>query len=90
MADAQAAIDPPGTPGISMGMPDSATGGYGGKNKDPNFLKVVVATIVVAALFFLVAWLVVMHSGRQLLPQKQLHPHPHAMVISPDTGRRAA
>jgi hypothetical protein len=71
-------------------MPDSATGGYGGKNKDPNFMKVVVATIVVAVLFFLGAWLVVMHSGRHLLPAKQHHEHPHAMLSRQHTGGRLA
>ncbi|HEX4036544.1 MAG TPA: hypothetical protein VHX37_00685 [Acidobacteriaceae bacterium] len=71
-------------------MPDPATGGFGGRSKDPNFLKVVVAAMVVVALFFLGAWLIVMHSGRHLLPQNQLHHDPHAIVSRQDTGRRAA
>jgi len=71
-------------------MPDSATGGYGGRSKDPNFLKVVIAAVVVVVLFFIGSWLIVMHSGRKLLPPK-LHPsNPHAMMRLPDHGRRAA
>lgn len=71
-------------------MPDSATGGYGARNKDPNFMKVVIASVIVVLLFFIGAWLVVMHSGRHLLPQKHHDNHPHSLLVIPNHGRRTA
>jgi hypothetical protein len=46
--------------------------------------------MIVALVFFLGAWLIIMHSGRHLLPQKQHHYHPHAALRLPDRGHRAA
>ncbi|HEX4067922.1 MAG TPA: hypothetical protein VHZ09_18020 [Acidobacteriaceae bacterium] len=67
-------------------MPDSATGGFGRRGKDPDFLKVVIAAMIVTLVFFLGAWLIVMHSGRSLLPRKQHQYNPHAALRLPDVA----
>ena len=64
-------------------MPDSATGGFGGRGKDPDFLKVVIASGVVVLIFFVAAWLIVMAAGRDLIPQKSHDYNPHATLIMP-------
>ena len=61
-----------------------------GRNKDPNFGVVVAAAAVALIVIFIAAFLVVRHSGRHLLPQKQHDNEPHSYLRLPDSGHTAA
>lgn len=68
---------------ILIGMPDSATGGFGGRSKDPDFFKVVLASGVVVLVFFAAALLILLVAGRDLIPQKPRPTNPHASLVVP-------
>ena len=71
-------------------MPDSATPGAKPtrkRNEDPNFYRVIIASIVILLLFFLGAWLVFMHWGRRLTPPVKPNPEPHSMLVIPAPQR---
>ncbi|HKO10866.1 MAG TPA: hypothetical protein VJV22_02780 [Acidobacteriaceae bacterium] len=55
--------------------------------KDPNFYRVVGASIVILLLFFLGAWLLFKFSGRQLTPKVQTNPEPHSVLVMPAPER---
>ena len=57
------------------------------REKDPNFYRVIIASIVILLLFFLGAWLVFMHWGRRLTPPVQPNPEPHSMLVIPAPQR---
>ncbi|MFP5226300.1 MAG: hypothetical protein ACLGXA_01630 [Acidobacteriota bacterium] len=59
-----------------------------GRTKDPNFLAVVAAAIVIALLFFIGSWLVVRHDGRHLLPSTHPDHEPHSYLRQPASGIR--
>ncbi|MGB9145285.1 MAG: hypothetical protein WCC14_05660 [Acidobacteriaceae bacterium] len=50
------------------------------RGEGPSFLAVVVMSGVVLVVFFIVAYLVLLTSGRELLPGVQQTAHPHSMV----------
>ena len=58
------------------------------REKDPNFYRVVAASIVILLLFFLGAWLVMGHWGHKLAPPVKPNPEPHSMLVMP--GERPA
>ena len=55
--------------------------------KDPNFYRVVGASIVILLLFFLGAWLLFKFSGRRLTPKVQPNPEPHSVLVMPAPKR---
>jgi len=72
-------------------MPDPAAPNPNpGRHKDPNFLAVVAAAMVVALLFFAGAWLFVRQEGRHLLPPKQFNHEPHSCLRLPEPPARPA
>lgn len=74
-------------------MPDpAAPNPHPGRSRDPNFLAVVAISGVILILFFVAAWVLVMHSGKHLLPNDHPNPQPHSylQMPGPGTGVRAA
>lgn len=57
------------------------------RGKDPDFYRVVAASIVILLLFFLGAWLVFMHWGRRLTPPVKPNPEPHSVLVMPAPER---
>jgi hypothetical protein len=57
------------------------------KNEDPNFYRVVGASIVVLLLFFLGAWLFFKFAGHRVTPKVQPNPEPHSMLVMPAPER---
>jgi hypothetical protein len=65
-------------------MPDPAAPNPNpGRHKDPNFLAVVAAAMVVVLLFFVGAWFVVRHDGRHLLPATHRDDEPYSYLSRP-------
>ena len=65
-------------------MPDPAAPNPNpGKSKDPNFLIVVAAAMVVALVFFVGSWLVVRADGPLLLPSKSHDYEPYSYLRQP-------
>lgn len=77
-------------PRIPTGMPDSAAPDpkpTRKRNEDPNFYRVIAASIVALLLVFLGAWLLFKFSGRRLTPKVQPDPEPHSMLVMPSIER---
>jgi hypothetical protein len=72
-------------------MPDpAAPNPKPGRRGDPNFLEVVAISAGVLLLFFIGACLVLMHSGKNLLPNAHPDHEPHSCVVMPGAGTGAA
>ena len=57
------------------------------RNEDPNFYRVIGASIVILLLFFLGAWLVFKFGGKRLTPKEHPNPEPHSMLVMPASQR---
>lgn len=71
-------------------MPDPATPGAKPtrkRNEDPNFYRVIIASVVALLLFFLGAWLVFKFTGKRLTPKPEPNPEPHSMLVMPAPER---
>jgi hypothetical protein len=66
-------------------MPDPATNETYAKHEGgkPNFLLAVAMAAAAFVVFFIVAWFVLHHSGRHLLPNRHPDHEPHAYLQLP-------